>query len=592
MAMTVATKGGSPPPRLRGALPVIGHLHQLRRDPIGLMKRVVEQCGPVGEFRIGSKRVVLLSGEDAQEAFFRAPDEQLDQGAAYPFMTPVFGRGVVFDAPVENRSAALGNTALRDNQMRGHAQTITREVDRMVAGWDGSGQIDLLDFFAELMIYTSSACLIGRPFREELGPEFTRLYHTLERGTDPIAYMNPYLPLPSFRARDRARVRMVELVEAIIAERDAAADPDREQDLLDVLISLRTDADEPRYSADEITGMFIAMMFAGHHTTSGTAAWTLIELLRHPDAMTAVQAELDELFADGRDVSYQALREIPLLEAAIKEALRLHPPLILLMRMVTEDLDYEGHTIEAGKLVGASPAISNRMPGSFPDPDSFDLHRYVDPCHEDRQLFAWIPFGAGRHRCVGAAFAMMQLKAVLSSLLLRYRFEMRQPPDTYRNDHSKMVVQLQQPCVIGYAERAPAGTDARTAGTTGAGESAGGRPAHDHATGTGSLTAAGNETTASEPGADRRSGDVPGLCISVDRDLCQGHSVCCSEAPAVFEMGPDRKVRVLHERPPAEQHAAVRQAVRHCPTGALSIGEDGTPRQTQPDPAPPSQGEP
>ena len=139
MAMTVATKGGSPPPRLRGALPVIGHLHQLRRDPIGLMKRVVEQCGPVGEFRIGSKRVVLLSGEDAQEAFFRAPDEQLDQGAAYPFMTPVFGRGVVFDAPVENRSAALGNTALRDNQMRGHAQTITREVDRMVAGWDGSG---------------------------------------------------------------------------------------------------------------------------------------------------------------------------------------------------------------------------------------------------------------------------------------------------------------------------------------------------------------------------------------------------------------------------------------------------------------------
>ena len=54
--------------------------------------------------------------------------------------------------------------------------------------------------------------------------------------------------------------------------------------------------------------------------------------------------------------------------------------------------------------------------------------------------------GAGRHRCVGAAFAMMQLKAFFSVLLQRYRFELTQPPDTYVNDHSKMVVQLQQPC--------------------------------------------------------------------------------------------------------------------------------------------------
>ena len=79
--------------------------------------------------------------------------------------------------------------------------------------------------------------------------------------------------------------------------------------------------------------MFISMMFAGHHTTSGTAAWTLIELLRHPDELAAVVAELDELYADGAEVSFQALREIPRLEAAIKEALRLHPPLILLLRV-------------------------------------------------------------------------------------------------------------------------------------------------------------------------------------------------------------------------------------------------------------------
>ena len=60
--------------------------------------------------------------------------------------------------------------------------------------------------------------------------------------------------------------------------------------------------------------------------------------------------------------------------------------------------------------------------------------------------WSWIPFGAGRHRCVGAAFAMMQLKAIFSVLLRRYEFELTQPADTYRNDHSKMVVQLAQPC--------------------------------------------------------------------------------------------------------------------------------------------------
>ena len=105
------------------------------------------------------------------------------------------------------------------------------------------------------------------------------------------------------------------------------------------------------------------MMFAGHHTTSGTAAWTLIELLRHPDVIAGVQAEIDGLQEHGLDVSYQALREIPRLESAVKEALRLHPPLILLLRVVISELAVGSHTIEPGTLVGASPAVSNRLPG-------------------------------------------------------------------------------------------------------------------------------------------------------------------------------------------------------------------------------------
>jgi sterol 14-demethylase len=447
------------PPRVSGGEGANAHLDELSRDPIALMARVRAECGDVGEFTIGSRDVVLLTGADANEFYFRAPEEQLDQAEAYPFMTPIFGKGVVFDAPPERRREMLHNQALRDKFMRGHAATIAAEVEQMVAEWGDEGEIDLLDWFAELTIYTSSACLIGTRFRRELDGRFARLYHDLERGTDPIAYVDPYADIESFRRRDTARVALVELVQGIMDGRamvPPAAEADA--DLLDVLMSIRDEDGSLRFSADTITGMFISMMFAGHHTTSGTAAWTLIELLRYPEEMAMVRGELDMLYADGSEVSFQALREIPRLESAIKEALRLHPPLILLLRVAMEDLAYGGYRIAAGKFVAASPAISNRIPEDFPEPDTFLPARYLEPREEDRaNPWTWIPFGAGRHRCVGAAFAMMQLKAIFSVLLRGWEFEPAQPLDSYRNDHSKMVVQLEQPCRVRYRRRRGSG---------------------------------------------------------------------------------------------------------------------------------------
>jgi sterol 14alpha-demethylase len=250
-------------------------------------------------------------------------------------------------------------------------------------------------------------------------------------------------------------VGLVDLVQGIMDRRlDGPAATDEDRDLLDVLMSIREEDGEPKFSTDVVTGMFISMMFAGHHTTSGTAAWTLIELLRHPDAMARVTDELDALYAHGEEVSYQALRAMPQLESAIKEALRLHPPLILVLRVAKEDLEIEGFRIAAGKLVGASLAVSNRMPEDFPDADAFVPERYLEPRAEDRlNPWTWIPFGAGRHRCVGAPFAMMQLKAIFSVLLRGWEFELAQPSESYRNDHSKMVVQLQQPCAVHYRQR-------------------------------------------------------------------------------------------------------------------------------------------
>jgi sterol 14-demethylase len=532
-----AHPGGRVPPTLPGGWPLIGHLLELRRDPLALMRRVRRECGEIGTFGLARHRVVLLTGEEAQEVFFRAPDEQLDQAAAYPFMKPIFGEGVVFDATPEQRKQAMRNQSLRDKFMRGHAEKIAAEVDRMTETWGESGELDVLDFFSELTLYTASACLIGPQFRQELGPDCVGIFKDLERGTDAIAYVNPYLPIPALRARDRARRELVAKIEAIFEKR---AHSDAEYtDLFHILHGLRHPDGSRRYTDDQITGMFISMMFAGHHTTSVVSSWGLLDLLMHPNWMQKIVEELDEIYADGRDVSYQALREIPLLECALKETLRLHPPLVILMRKVVHDFHYKGWTVPAGWTVAASPAISNRMPEHFPRPEDYEPERYLPDREEDRRSFAWLPFGAGRHRCVGAAFAMIQLKAIFSILLRRYSFELAQPRETYGEDLSKMVVAVRQPCRVRYRRR--------------------------------ETTASAGQTAARKTGEEARGA---AFRVCVDRDLCQGHAVCVSEAPEVFEIErEENKVVLLTATPDPALRPRVELAVRHCPTRALSIEE-------------------
>ena len=259
--------------------------------------------------------------------------------------------------------------------------------------------------------------------------------------------------------------------------------------------------------------------------------------------MHKVAGELDEIYADGRDVSFQALREIPLLECGLKETLRLHPPLIILMRKAMSDFNYKHWKVPAGHLVAVSPAISNRMPEHFPEPEQYRPERYLPDREEDRQSFVWIPFGAGRHRCIGAAFAMMQLKAIFSILLRSYEFKLAQPPESYANDFSKMVVAVKQPCRVRYRRRIS--VDATD-------------PIHVSM-------------------AEKSIEPISSMRISVDLDLCQGHGVCVGEAPEIFEMerneaGED-KVVLRMQQPPPEQLTKVRAAAQHCPTGALSIEE-------------------
>jgi sterol 14-demethylase len=560
------------PPRVPGALPLVGHMVGFARDPVALMRAARRECGPVAELRLLGKRIVLLSGVEAQEAFCRAPDEQLSQKIAYRLMTPVFGEGVVFDAPVErlNEQLRILMPALRDRNMRTYADVFAAEVDGMVARWDESGEFDVLDFTAELTTYTSSNCLLGAEFRHGMNEEFARVYGALEAGVNAIAYVNPYLPLPVFRRRDRARARLVEMITENIDRRRAGGAA--KDDALQVLMDSRY-SDGTALTPNEITGILTAAMFAGHHTSSGTAAWTLIELLRNPAWLDRARDEVDALYARDGAITYQGLREVPVLEGVIKEVLRLHPPLIILMRGVVTDFHVCGTTIPAGRLVAISPAVSHGIADVFPDPERFDPGRYAPGREEDAETFGWIPFGGGQHRCSGSAFAMMQLKAITARLLASWSFELAQPRESYVHDYTKMVVQPKHPCRVRYRRRADARAAAATAARTGIAAAA--RP---------SLAAAPTaaRTDIAAPAQPRVAAEPPGTTaqtgafgVRLDRVLCQGHAVCVSEAPELFRLEPGAKtVSVLSASAPAALRAKVERAVMHCPTRALSIVED------------------
>ncbi|MEI6068647.1 MAG: cytochrome P450 [Methylococcaceae bacterium] len=520
-----------------GALPLLGHMLKFGKNPFQYMVNLRESLGEIGEFRMFHQKMVLMTGPEANEAFFRAPDAQLDQSQAYKIMTPIFGKGVVFDAPPHKKDQQLKMLmpVLRDKPMRGYAQVIVREVEQMIAGWGDTGEIDLLEFMKELTIYTSSHCLLGDEFRYELNEEFAKIYHDLEKGVNPLAFVFPYLPLPVFRRRDKARARLQDLVTGIIAKR--ALKTEKSEDAFQLLIESKYD-DGSHLSAHEITGMLIGTIFAGHHTTAGTAAWTLLELARRPEALVVVLKELDELFGTDGEVTFQSLREIPALENVIKEVLRLHPPLIFLIRKVMKDFHFKGYTVKAGKYVCASPRVSQRIAEVFPDPEKFDPDRYSEARQEDALPFSWIAFGGGKHKCTGNAFAMLQLKAIFSILLRRYTFELVDEKDHYQDDFTQMVVQPVSPCRVRYIKRKAVKTTAA-------------------------------ESTTTEAQENLQTG--PGFHIKIDRELCQGHATCMAEAPELFQVDEAGNLTVLQENPALDFLEKARQAEKYCPTKAIIV---------------------
>jgi len=534
------------PPRLKGGLPIVGHTVDFVRDTIGLLARVQRELGEIGAFELLGKKMVAVYGPDAHEAVFRAPDEQLNPSEAYKIMTPVFGKGMVYDAPPDkmNEQLKMLLPALKDKRMRTYGEIIVSEVEQSIAAWGDEGEIDLVDYCRVLTNYTSSHCLLGREFRTGMTEEFARVYHSLEKGVTPIAYLNAHLPLPSFRERDRARIRLEEMVSKIIADRRASG---REgEDFLQTMMDARYKSGAP-LTDFEITGMLIAAMFAGHHTSSVTTAWALIELVRNPQQLAQVRAELEGVLGGGEQVGFASLRNVPRTESVVLETLRLHPPLFMLVRVANQDFVYKDFFIAKGTWVILSPTVSHLLPEQFTDPLKFDTDRFLPPREEDKKRdYAFLPFGGGRHKCMGNAFAVLQVKAILTILLRRFDFALDDP--NVGSNFQGLVVGPTEPVRMRYKRR----TDVRASKSP-------------------SPRVPSIAPPRIEPGQPFR--------VTLNLDVCQGHAMCQGEAPEVFRQIGVGKARLLQATPDPALYTKVEAAAKYCPTRAIRIealGENGS----------------
>jgi len=460
------------PPVWGGGWPLVGHFLSFAVNPLAVIREGYAKFGPVFTMRFLHYNMTFLVGAEAHTPFFRANDDELSQNEPYKFMTPIFGEGVVFDAPlaVKNQQLKFVAGALKGGALKTYVSQIVAEASAFLDGWGDSGERDLLDEMANLTILTASRCLLGREVRETLFGEFSLLFKDIDEGINPIAIFFPYAPLPAFWRRDAARKKIGEIFAGVIAGRRRSEV--KQDDMLQAFIDAQY-ADGSSCTDDQITGLLIGTLFAGQHTSSISTTWTVLNLLHKPDLMRRAMDELVVALgttdsADASTTNMATLQSCSFLHNCMKESLRIAPPLIMLMRQVHRPLQVCGFTVPRNHLVFAPLAVTMNLPNeakacAFRDPEVFDPDRFEKPREEGKGTLAFCAFGGGTHGCLGEQFGYLQVKTIVSLLLRRFELEVVGPLP--KPNHQAMVVgplQTKKSCIVRYRRRkaplpAPAG---------------------------------------------------------------------------------------------------------------------------------------
>ncbi len=315
-------------------------------------------------------------------------------------------------------------------RVRRYVQVMAEATEAEVAGWPVGRPFPLRPRMQSITLEVILRAVFGVRDRQRMD-SFRAQIPRLGEATSMLNWL-PFMDRdfggrsPAARFR-RALAAVDELIFAEVAERRALGGAEERDDVLSLLLGARHEDGEPM-SDRELRDELVTLLTAGHETTATGLAWAFERLLRTPQALERLLASLDE---------------DEYLDAVVKETLRTRPVVADVARKLTRDTEVAGYLLPAGTMVVPAIAAMHARPDLWTEPEQFRPERFLDT-HAGtggrHDSYAWIPFGGGVRRCIGAAFAQVEMRTVLREVLRRVRLRATSPrPERPRVQHVTAV---------------------------------------------------------------------------------------------------------------------------------------------------------
>jgi cytochrome P450 len=405
---------GAPPAT---GLPTGPNLHAFAQTviwalaPTWLLERCVERLGQsfTLTFWPSGMRMVLLADPQAVKDVFTAPAQLAPSAAASSPVAPVLGPSsvIVLTGPEHLRQRKLLLPPFHGERMREYEQVIVEATRRDMAGWPLGRPMRVLPHTRRITLEVILRAVFGVE-----GERMAELKQTMAELLRPASTLRilRFALSPRMLERPGGQLgrtldRVDELVYDELARRRRMEGLEARTDILSLLMQARDEEGEPMSDA-ELRDELVTLLLAGHETTATSVAWAVERLARHPDALARLTAEIDEDAGD------------EYLTAVANETLRVRPVVPLVVRTLTEEMNVGGRVLPAGTRVAPCIYLTNRSASVYGDPAAFRPERFL---HDPPETFSWIPFGGGIRRCIGAAFAQLEMKLILQTVLAELR---------------------------------------------------------------------------------------------------------------------------------------------------------------------------
>jgi cytochrome P450 len=401
--------------------------------PVPFIERCAARYGDFFAVRFVFGNIVWISDPDVIKRVFTGDPDVLHAGEGNaPPLEPIMGPNSVLllDEPEHMRQRKLMLPSFHGERMQSYGELMQEITDREIDDWPVGTEFPLRMRTQAITLEVIMRAVFGVREAERLNRLRDALSPLLDLGTNQLAMAGIAFP---FLRRSlgkriwdnflRLRGAADELIyDEIRRRREDPATPDRD-DVLSILLQARDEEGAPLTDA-ELRDELMTLLVAGHETTATSIAWAFDLLLHHPDKLARLEKELESGGAAGG-----AAGGGDYLEAVIKETLRIRPVVPGVVRKLTEPLELRGYELPAGTRVAPSIYLTHMNPAVFPEPRRFLPERFLD---NGADTYSWIPFGGGIRRCLGASFAMYEMRVVIPAILKRVRLEAAGPSEQIR----------------------------------------------------------------------------------------------------------------------------------------------------------------